>query len=65
MLNNLIYFVQQLLAHENQLASMMITTRFIDGLKDDLDYCVHSKTLDLDITCSLALLQEDMMSSTG
>jgi hypothetical protein len=42
----------------------MVTTRFIDGLKDELKIAVIMQRLsDLDTTCSLALLQEDMTNS--
>jgi hypothetical protein len=54
------------MAHEHQLTSTMVTARFIDGLKDELKIAVIMQRLsDLDTTCSLALLQEDMMNSTG
>jgi hypothetical protein len=52
------------MAHEHQLTSTMVTARFIDGLKDELKIAVIMQRLsDLDTTCSLALLQEDMMNS--
>jgi hypothetical protein len=54
------------MAHEHQLTYTMVIARFIDGLKDELKITVIMQRLsDLDTTCSLALLQEDMMNSTG
>ena len=54
--------VHQLLAHENQLTPTMSTTRFIDGLRDEIkSVVVIQHPPDLDIACSLALLQEDVL----
>jgi hypothetical protein len=58
--------MHQLLAHENQLTSSMITARFIDGLKDEIKSVILiQRPSDLDTACSLALLQEDMLICTG
>jgi hypothetical protein len=55
--------LHQLLAHESQLTPMMITSRFVDGLKDEIWVVVSIQRLaDLDTACSLALLQEDMLT---
>jgi hypothetical protein len=48
--------MHQLLAHENQFTSAMITTRFIDGLRDDVKSVVIIQCLaDLDTACALAI----------
>lgn len=58
--------LHQLLAHENHLTTTMVTARFVDGLKDDLKAVVIiQRPADLDTACSLALLQEEVMSNTG
>ncbi|XP_035818132.1 F-box domain containing protein isoform X1 [Zea mays] len=58
--------MHQLLAHENQLTSSMITARFIDGLKDEIKSVILiQRPSDLDTACSLALLQEDVLICTG
>jgi hypothetical protein len=58
--------LHQLLAHENQLTPTMVTTRFLDGLRDEIKMVVIIQhPVDLDTTCSLALLQEEVMTSTG
>jgi hypothetical protein len=58
--------VHQLLAHENQLTPTMITTRFIDGLRDEIkSVVVIQRPPDLDTACSLALLQEDVLLHMG
>jgi hypothetical protein len=57
--------LHQLLAHENQLTSTMVTARFVDGLRDEIKMVVIiQRHVDLDTTCSLALLQEEVMTST-
>jgi hypothetical protein len=59
-------FLHQLLAHENHLTTTMVTARFVDGLKDDLKAVVITqRPADLDTACSLALLQNEVMSNTG
>jgi hypothetical protein len=58
--------VHQLLAHENQLTPTMITTRFIDGLRDEIKSdVVIQRPPDLDTACSLALLREDVLLHMG
>ncbi|XP_035816765.1 uncharacterized protein [Zea mays] len=58
--------LHQLLAHENHLTTTMVTARFVDGLKDELRAVVIiQRPADLDTTCSLALLQEEVMSTSG
>jgi hypothetical protein len=48
--------MHQLLEHENQFTSAMITTRFIDGLRDDVKSVVIIQCLaDLDTACALAI----------
>lgn len=57
--------LHQLLAHENQLNPTMITTRFVDGLKDEVKAVVIiQRPKDLDTTCALGLLQE-VLSNMG
>jgi hypothetical protein len=57
--------LHQLLAHENQLTPTMITTRFVDGLKDEVKAVVIiQRPKDLDTTCALGLLQE-VLSNMG
>jgi hypothetical protein len=44
----------------------MITTRFIEGLKDEIkSVVIIQRPTDLDTACSLAMLQEDMLLHTG
>jgi hypothetical protein len=58
--------IHQLLAHENQITTTMITTQSVDGLRDDIrSIVVIQHPLELDIVCSLALLQEDVLSQSG
>jgi hypothetical protein len=58
--------LHQLLAHEGQLTPAMVTTRFIDGLRDEIRAVVAiQRPTELDTTCSLALLQEEVMGSAG
>jgi hypothetical protein len=57
--------MHQLLAHENNLTSTMITARFVDGLKDEIKTVVIiQRPPDLDTACSLAMLQEDVLQHT-
>lgn len=55
--------VHQLLAHDGTIITAMLTTHFIDGLRDDIRavVIVH-RPQDLDTASSLALLQEDVVS---
>lgn len=54
--------MHQLLAHETHLTSAMITTRFVDGLKDEIKMVVViQRPLNLDTACSHAILQEDVL----
>jgi hypothetical protein len=54
------------LAHENQIKPTMVTTQFVDGLRDEIKMVVIiQRSVDLDTTCSLALLQEEVMTSMG
>lgn len=54
--------VHQLLAHDGTITYEMLTTRFIDGLKDNIRAVVHvHHPQNLDTASSLALLQEDVM----
>jgi hypothetical protein len=58
--------MHQLLAHETQLTSSMITARFVDGLTDEIkSVVVIQRPSDLDTVCSLALLQEDILTTSG
>jgi hypothetical protein len=44
----------------------MITTRFVDGLRDEIkSVVVIQRPPDLDTACSLALLQEDVLLHMG
>jgi hypothetical protein len=48
--------LHQLLAHESQLTLMMITSSFVDGLKDEIRSVAAIQLLaDLDMACSIAL----------
>lgn len=54
--------VHQLLAHDSSLKPIMVTNRFIDGLRDDIKAIVLlQRPIDLDTACSLAILQEEVM----
>jgi hypothetical protein len=65
-IENFDQLIHQLLAYENHLTSAMITTRFIDGLKDEIKSdVIIQRPDDLDTTCSLAMLQEDVLLHTG
>jgi hypothetical protein len=65
-IENFDQLIQQLLAHENHLSSAMITTRFIDGLKDEIkSVVIIQRPADLDTACSLAMLQEDVWLHSG
>jgi hypothetical protein len=58
--------MHRLLAHEGQLTLAMITARFVDGLKDDIkSFVVIQRPVDLDTTCSPAMLQEVVLMHTG
>jgi hypothetical protein len=58
--------VHQLLAHENQLTPTMITTTFIDGLRDEIkSVIVIQRPPNLNTACTLALLQEDVLLDMG
>jgi hypothetical protein len=58
--------LHQLLAHEGQLTPAMVTTRFIDGLRDEIRAVVAiQRPTEPDTTCSLALLQEEVMGNAG
>jgi hypothetical protein len=58
--------LHQLLAHEGQLTLAMITARFVDGLKEEVrSVVVIQRPNNLDVACSLALLQEDMLMQSG
>lgn len=57
--------VHQLLAHDRTLTTAMLTTRFIDGLRDDIrSVVIVHRPQDLDTASSLALLQEDVLCTT-
>lgn len=65
-IENFDQLMHQLLAHENNLTSTMITARFIDGLKDEIKNAVIiQRPPELDTACSLALLQEDVLLHAG
>lgn len=56
--------VHRLLAHEGTLTPAMLTTRFIDGLRDDIRAVVIVQhPTELDTVCSFAFLQEDVTLS--
>lgn len=53
--------VHQLLAPDSNLQPAFITSRFIDGLREDIKAIVTvHRPVDLDAACSLALLQEEV-----
>lgn len=55
--------VHQLLAYDPYLSSVVLTAKFIDGLKDEIQsVVVIQRPKDLDTASSLALLQEGMLS---
>ena len=51
----------QILAHDPSLPPSVITNRFIDGLKKEINVIMVHRPQDLDFTSSLALLQEEVM----
>jgi hypothetical protein len=56
--------VDQLMAYEHSSDHHYYTTRLIDGLRDDTKSVILvQRPADLDIVCSLALLQEEVESS--
>jgi hypothetical protein len=56
--------LHQLLAHDPNMQPALITSRFIDGLRDDIKVVVIvHRLVDLDAACSLALLQEEILGS--
>lgn len=57
--------VHQLLAHDSSMQPIVITNRFIDGLRDDIKAVVMlHRPVDLDTACSLAILQEEVLGET-
>lgn len=54
--------MHQLLDHDNNLTSAMITGRFVDGFREDIRAMIMiQRPPDLDTACALALLQEDVV----
>jgi hypothetical protein len=52
--------VDLLVVYEHSSYHIYYTTRFVDGLKDDIKSVVLvQRPIDLDTTCTLALLQEE------
>jgi len=57
--------VHQLRAHDPSFSSALATSRFIDGLREDIRTVVMiQKPIDLDTASSLALLQEELTITT-
>ena len=57
--------VHQLRAHDPSFSSALATSRFIDGLREDIRTVVMiQKPIDLDTASSLALLQEELTTTT-
>jgi hypothetical protein len=58
--------VDQLQAYSPHTDPIYYTTRFIDGLSDDIKFLIAvQRPKDLDTACCLALLQEETTSSLG
>ncbi|RLM69686.1 uncharacterized protein C2845_PM17G07550 [Panicum miliaceum] len=58
--------VHQLLAHDSSMQQIVITNRFVDGLKEDIRSAVlMQRPLDLDTACSLAILQEEILGGSS
>jgi hypothetical protein len=56
--------VDQLVAYEHSSYHIYYTTRFVDGLKDDIkSIALVQHPIDLDTACTLALLQEEEATS--
>jgi len=57
--------VHQIRAHDPAFSAALATNRFIDGLRDDIRavFMIH-KPIDLDTASSLALLQEELTTTT-
>ena len=57
--------VDQLTAYDSPPDALCFTTRFVDGLKDDIkSVIVVQRPSSLDTACSLALLQDEMAEQT-
>jgi len=57
--------VDQLTAYDSPPDALCFTTRFVDGLKDDIKSVIAvQRPSSLDIACSLALLQDEMAEQT-
>jgi hypothetical protein len=56
--------VDQLVAYEHNIDQRYYTTRFIDGLRDDIKSVILiQRPVDLDTACVLALLQEEVTTT--
>jgi hypothetical protein len=59
-----IELVDQLVAYEHSSDHRYYTTRFVDGLKDEIKFVILvQRPINLDTACSLALLQEEAETS--
>jgi len=58
--------INQILAHDPCFSLHVITSRFVDGLKDEIRaiVLVHRPS-SMDVACSLALLQEEVLSDSS
>jgi hypothetical protein len=57
--------IHQILAHDPCFSPHIITSRFVDGLKDEIRVVVLvHRPSNMDATCSLALLQEEVLSNS-
>lgn len=57
--------MDQLFAYESVYDPLYFTTQFIDGLRDDIRVVVMGQRPgDLDTTCTIALLQEEVFEPT-
>jgi hypothetical protein len=56
--------IDQLQAYSHNIDPLYYTTRFVDGLRDEIEYVIIvQRPHDLDIVCYLALLQEESSAS--
>ena len=60
-IDNFFELVDSLAAYDSGMDSLYFTTRFVDGLKDDIKASILvQRPLDLDTACVLAKLQEEV-----
>jgi hypothetical protein len=57
--------MHQLLSYDNALTPLYFLTKFVDGLKEEIREAVMlQKPIDLDATCSVALLHEEILEGS-